>query len=56
MNILDKIIANKKIEVEERKLIVSENLLMQTKDFNRTCFSLIENLKNKPFLSKIKKC
>ncbi len=44
MNILERIIEHKKTEVTQRKLIVSETLLMQTKHFNRTCFSLIENL------------
>ncbi len=46
MNILEQIIAYKKIEVAERKQIVSEELLMQTEYFNRTCFSLIENFSN----------
>ena len=44
MNILETIIEHKKIEVAERKLIVSQTLLMQTKHFNRKCFSLIESL------------
>ncbi|MFN0081130.1 MAG: indole-3-glycerol phosphate synthase TrpC [Ferruginibacter sp.] len=46
MNILEQIIAYKKIEVAERKHLVSEALLMQTEYFNRTCFSLIENFSN----------
>ncbi len=46
MNILEKIIEQKKIEVTERKQIVSETLLMQTKHFNRKCFSLVDKLKN----------
>ena len=46
MNILEKIIEQKKIEVAERKQIVSETLLMQTKHFDRKCFSLVDNLKN----------
>jgi indole-3-glycerol phosphate synthase len=44
MNILDTIIEHKKLEVAERKQIVSQALLMQTKHFNRKCFSLIESL------------
>lgn len=47
MNILEQIIAYKKIEVAERKQIVSEELLMQTEYFHRTCFSLIENFSKK---------
>ena len=46
MNILEEIIEYKKIEVAERKQVVSKTLLMQTEYFNRTCFSLIENLLN----------
>jgi indole-3-glycerol phosphate synthase len=46
MNILETIIAHKKIEVVERKKIVSQASLLQTKNFNRKCFSLIENLSN----------
>jgi indole-3-glycerol phosphate synthase len=44
MNILQTIIEHKKIEVAERKQIVSQALLMQTKHFKRKCFSLIESL------------
>ncbi len=44
MNILETIIEQKKLEVAERKKIVSQALLMQTKHFNRKCFSLIESL------------
>jgi indole-3-glycerol phosphate synthase len=44
MNILETIIEHKKIEVAERKQIVSQALLMQTQHFNRKCFSLIESL------------
>ncbi len=44
MNILQTIIEHKKLEIAERKLIVSQALLMQTKHFNRKCFSLIESL------------
>jgi indole-3-glycerol phosphate synthase len=46
MNTLETIIEHKKIEVAERKQIVSQSLLMQTKHFNRKCFSLIESLSN----------
>lgn len=46
MNILETIIEHKKLEVVERKQIVSQALLMQTKHFNRKCFSLIESLIN----------
>jgi indole-3-glycerol phosphate synthase len=44
MNILETIIAHKKIEVVERKKIVLQASLLQTKNFNRKCFSLIESL------------
>ncbi len=44
MNILETIIEHKKLEVAERKQFVSQALLMQTKNFNRKCFSLIESL------------
>jgi indole-3-glycerol phosphate synthase len=44
MNILETIIAHKKLEIAERKQIVSQYLLMQTKHFDRKCFSLIESL------------
>jgi indole-3-glycerol phosphate synthase len=44
MNILETIIEHKKLEVAERKKIVSQASLMQTKQFNRKCFSLIESL------------
>jgi indole-3-glycerol phosphate synthase len=44
MNILETIIEQKKLEVAERKQIVSQALLMQTKHFKRKCFSLIESL------------
>ncbi len=44
MNILETIIKHKKLEVTEREKIVSQALLMQTKHFNRKCFSLIESL------------
>jgi indole-3-glycerol phosphate synthase len=44
MNILETIIEHKKLEVAERKQIVSQSLLMQTKYFNKKCFSLIESL------------
>lgn len=44
MNILDNIIAHKKIEVAERKKSVSESELKISKNFNRKCFSLMENL------------
>jgi indole-3-glycerol phosphate synthase len=44
MNILENIIEHKKLEVAERKQIVSQTSLMQTKHFNRKCFSLIESL------------
>ncbi|NOU37461.1 MAG: indole-3-glycerol phosphate synthase TrpC [Ferruginibacter sp.] len=44
MNILDTIIAHKKIEVVERKKIISESELKNTINFNKTCFSLISSL------------
>ncbi len=44
MNILDKIIQHKKLEVAKRKQIVSQDSLMQTDNFNRKCFSLIKSL------------
>ncbi len=44
MNILEKIIEHKKIEVAERKLRVSEVDLRNTENFKRTCYSLIEKL------------
>lgn len=44
MNILETIIEHKKIEVAERKLLVPETDLRNTKNFNRTCYSLIEKL------------
>jgi indole-3-glycerol phosphate synthase len=44
MNILETIIEHKKIEVAERKQIVSQTSLTQTKQFDRKCFSLIESL------------
>jgi indole-3-glycerol phosphate synthase len=44
MNILETIIEQKKLEVAELKKIVSQASLMQTKQFNRKCFSLIESL------------
>jgi len=46
MNILEQIIEHKKLEVEKRKQIISETLLRQTKNFDRNCFSLIDNLTN----------
>ena len=46
MNILETIIEHKKTEVAQRKLVVSETDLRNSDNFNRTCFSLIENLKN----------
>ena len=44
MNILDTIIAHKQIEIAERKKAMSENELRLTQNFNRPCYSLIENL------------
>jgi indole-3-glycerol phosphate synthase len=44
MNILEKIIEHKKIEVAERKLLVSEVELRNAENFKRTCYSLIEKL------------
>lgn len=44
MNILDKIIAHKREEVEARKQIVPEAELRQTIYFNRACLSLKQNL------------
>ncbi len=46
MNILETIIAHKKIEVAERKQIVPQTSLMLTENFNRKCFSLIEKLQS----------
>ncbi len=47
MTILDTIIAHKKKEVAERKIISPETELMKYENFNRTCFSLIKNLQDK---------
>lgn len=44
MNILDKIIAHKKEEVEVRKLLLTEAELKDTLYFNRPCFSLKQHL------------
>ena len=44
MNILETIIEHKKLEVAKRKKNVSLVSLMQTKNFTRKCFSLIESL------------
>jgi indole-3-glycerol phosphate synthase len=44
MNILDTIIAHKRKEVLESKLLVSEAALIQGEYFSRSCFSLKENL------------
>ena len=44
MNILEKIIEHKKIEVAERKLHASETDLRNIKNFKRTSYSLIEKL------------
>ncbi len=44
MNILETIIEHKKIEVAERKNNISQDALIQTEQFNRKCFSLIESL------------
>jgi indole-3-glycerol phosphate synthase len=44
MNILETIIAYKKLEVAKRKQIISQASLMQEENFNRKCFSLIESL------------
>lgn len=44
MNILDKIIEHKKIEVAERKLIRSEKMLREETLYKRKCFSLIEKI------------
>jgi indole-3-glycerol phosphate synthase len=46
MNILETIIQHKKLEVAEQKQLVSKEALMQTDNFNRKCFSLIESLSN----------
>ena len=43
MNILETIIAHKKLEVAERKQIAPQALLIEAKHFNRKCFSLIES-------------
>ncbi len=44
MNILDKIIANKKLEVFQRKEKFPEKILMESVCFRRACFSLAEAL------------
>ncbi len=44
MNILDTIIAHKKIELAERKLIHPATELVKHENFNRNCYSLIKNL------------
>ncbi|HEY8387870.1 MAG TPA: indole-3-glycerol phosphate synthase TrpC [Parasegetibacter sp.] len=46
MNILDKIVATKKLEVEEAKRRVSEEQLRDSNSFFRTCFSLKDSLLN----------
>ncbi len=44
MNILDKIIAHKQTEVAQKKAVVSEVMLRDENNFNRTCLSLKESL------------
>jgi indole-3-glycerol phosphate synthase len=44
MNILDKIVAQKKIEIEQAKQILSIKQLEQTSSFQRNTFSLTKNL------------
>jgi indole-3-glycerol phosphate synthase len=44
MNILETIIEHKKIEVAERKKVIPQQVLMETQQFNKKCFSLIESL------------
>jgi indole-3-glycerol phosphate synthase len=44
MNILQTIIEHKKIEVAERKKVIPQQVLMETQQFNKKCFSLIESL------------
>jgi indole-3-glycerol phosphate synthase len=44
MNILETIIEHKKIEVAERKKVIPQKVLMETQQFNKKCFSLIESL------------
>ena len=44
MNILDKIIAHKKEEVEVRRMMISETALQNCSHFNRACLSLKQNL------------
>lgn len=44
MNILEEIIAQKRIEVQQKKLLVPEELLLTAKDFTRKCRSLKEAL------------
>ncbi len=44
MNILDKIIAHKREELEVRKLMVAEKDLLDSRFFKRTCLSLKQNL------------
>ena len=46
MNILDKIILHKKQEVAAQKVKVPFEKLLQSKNFSRKCFSLIDNLKS----------
>lgn len=44
MNILDKIVAHKREEIDVRKGMVTEAELMTSKYFDRTCFSLAQKL------------
>src|SRR5215471_3142186 len=44
MNILDKIIADKKIEVEQKKRLITESGLMKMDRFSSTCKSLKQSL------------
>jgi len=44
MNVLDKIIAHKREEIEVRKMMLPEEELKDCSHFHRTCFSLKQNL------------
>jgi len=44
MNILNKIIKNKKKEIFKRKKIFSIQILEKTKNFKRKCFSMVKNI------------
>ena len=46
MNILDKIILYKRNHVAAQKKLVQQNTFLQSPNFNRKCFSLVENLQS----------